>query len=135
MADEKKPKTDMKAEPKAKPTMKKVSNVLKTDASSEKEMTKEKSAKPKDAKSKKHVTHTHIEHHYDDEGKSAGHTVRHKHDAGEVSYAAADMDAIHDGLEQHVGDPNADEGAEPQAQPQQAEEPPQAGAPQQQPGM
>lgn len=72
----------------------------------------------KTASKKKHK-HTHIEHHYDETGKSAGHTVRHTPQGGgeEVSYSAPDLDAVHDGLEQHVGEENADEGA---AQPEQA---------------
>ena len=80
-------------------------------------------AKPKAStapKKGKHK-HTHIEHH--DNGT---HTVRHTPAAGgpEVSYAANDMDGVHDGLEEHVGEPNGDEGQEqmaggaaPQAEP------------------
>ena len=61
------------------------------------------SAAPKKGKHK----HTHIEHH-----DNGSHTVRHSGDAGETSYSAQDLDAVHDGLEQHVGDPNGDEGQE-----------------------
>jgi hypothetical protein len=51
--------------------------------------------------------HTHIEHHYDSEGKPTGHTVRHVPMGGgeETSYAAPDLDAVHDGLEEHLGGP------------------------------
>ena len=61
-------------------------------------------------KKKKHAGHghksTHIEHHGD-----KSHTVRHTHEDGtEKSYAAADLDGVHDGLEEHMGEPNAGEG-------------------------
>jgi len=72
---------------------------------------KPRAAKAGAAPAKKRHKHTHIEHHYDDQGKETGHTVRHSGDAsGETSYSAQDMDGVHDGLEQHVGEPNADEG-------------------------
>lgn len=84
--------------------------MLATD-SSEKSAPKPKAAKAGAAPVKKRHKHTHIEHHYDDQGKETGHTVRHSGDAsGETSYSAQDMDGVHDGLEQHVGEPNADEG-------------------------
>lgn len=53
--------------------------------------------------------HTHIEHH--DNGT---HTTRHTpRDGGpDVSYASQDLDAVHDGLEHHMGDPNGDEAAQ-----------------------
>jgi hypothetical protein len=49
---------------------------------------------------------TSIEHHDD-----GSHTVRHvPHEGGpELSYAAANLDAVHDGLEEHLGEPNHDE--------------------------
>lgn len=80
-------------------------------------LAKDKAPKPEAKKSadkgmaKKKHKHTHIEHHYDSEGKAAGHTVRHSPMGGgeETSYAAPDMDAVHDGLEEHVGDENAGE--------------------------
>jgi hypothetical protein len=51
---------------------------------------------------------TEIEHHLD-----GSHTVRHHRiDGGpHVSYAAADLDGIHDGLEDHIGTPNPGEAA------------------------
>lgn len=93
----------------------------------------EKKSPSKSASKKKH-RHTHIEHHYDDKGNSTGHTVRHTPMGGgeETSYAAPDMDAVHDGLEEHVGDQNADESLnpaqgggtpQPQAQPQPMAQP------------
>lgn len=92
-------------------------------------LAKEKMEKPKgeskssakDAPKKPKHKHTHIEHHYDAAGKSTGHTVRHQPMEGgqEVSYAAPDLDAVHDGLEEHIGSPNADEAPEQPAQPQQ----------------
>jgi hypothetical protein len=61
---------------------------------------------------KKKHKHTHIEHHYDENGKPQGHTTRHTPlDGGQdVSYASQDLDGVHDGLEHHVGEPNGDEG-------------------------
>ena len=76
---------------------------------------KPKSSKPSDSKGKKTKhKHTHIEHHDD-----GSHTVHHTPQGGgeETSYTAPDFDAVHDGLEQHVGDANAaapDAGAMPQ---------------------
>lgn len=95
---------------------------------------KPRAAKAGAAPVKKRHKHTHIEHHYDDQGKETGHTVRHSGDAsGETSYSAQDMDGVHDGLEQHVGEPNADEG-QPQmaggAQDAGASAEPQSAAPQ-----
>jgi hypothetical protein len=65
----------------------------------------------KDTKKKKpHAGHgyhrTIIEHHGD-----LSHTVRHEHEDGKShkSYAVADLDAVHDGLEDHLGEPNAGE--------------------------
>ena len=94
-----------------------------------KESKSEKSAEPKKAKHR----HTHIEHHYDESGNSTGHTVRHSggEGGGETSYAAKDLDEVHDGLEEHMGEPNGDEGQEAQAQPDQGG--PEAAPQQQQP--
>jgi hypothetical protein len=85
--------------------------------------------------SKRKHKHTHIEHH-----ENGTHTVRHTPVGGgeDVSYAAQDLDGVHDGLEHHVGEPNGGEGAEPQmadasagAQPQaEPQAQPQAAQPQ-----
>ena len=41
---------------------------------------------------------------------NGSHTVQHSPDSPEeVSYAAADLDALHDGMEEHLGSPNHDE--------------------------
>lgn len=77
---------------------------------------KDEEKKPKKGKSKHRKTE--IEHHDD-----GSHTVRHfpKADgtapAGpEVSYAAKDLDGVHDGLEEHLGEPNeGEEGPAPAA--------------------
>jgi len=58
---------------------------------------------------KKHAGHgyktTHIEHHFD-----GSHTVRHTgEDGADKSYAAADLDALHDGMEENVGCENCGE--------------------------
>lgn len=98
MADEMKPKKSvsvsdiMSKEPAAKTAKPKAES--KTEA-------KPGASKDKKAKHK----HTHIEHHDD-----GSHTIRHSGAGDEVSYAAPDMDAVHDGLEQHIGGANADEG-------------------------
>jgi hypothetical protein len=111
----------------------KVKDVLSKEDSKPAE--KKDSSESKAKKSKSRHKHTHIEHHYDESGKSMGHTIRHSgsEDGKEVSYAASDLDAVHDGLEQHVGEPNAGEGAETPEQPAPAAGPaaagPQAGAP------
>lgn len=77
---------------------------------------------PAKDKSKKKHRHTHIESHDD-----GSHTVRHTPADGgpEVSYAAQDLDAVHDGIEQHLGQPNDGEMAEepaPQAPPQMGQQ-------------
>lgn len=74
-----------------------------------------KTPKAKESKKRVRMKHTHIEHHYDHEGKEAGHTVRHTPLEGgqEVSYASPDLDGVHDGLEEHVGEENAGESQEP----------------------
>lgn len=59
--------------------------------------------------------HTHIEHHHD-----GSKTVHHYHhpvpvppkEEGDHSHAVADLDALHDNLEEHLGEPNGDEGQE-----------------------
>jgi hypothetical protein len=65
----------------------------------------------KHGKAKHGMKHTHIEHH-----PNGSHTVRHTPHADadgkmpdEVSYAAKDMDELHDGMEQNLGEPSADE--------------------------
>jgi hypothetical protein len=66
--------------------------------------------KEKEKKHKKHAGHgyksTHIEHHDD-----GSHTVRHDHENPDQSksYAAADLDGVHDGMEDHLGQPNPGE--------------------------
>lgn len=69
----------------------------------------EKAPKAGKKSSKTKHKHTHIEHHYDEAGKAKGHTVRHVPMGGgeETSYAAPDLDAVHDGLEEHLGEPEA----------------------------
>jgi hypothetical protein len=81
-------------------------------ASSAPKLTEPKAAGVEGAGGKKKHKHTHIEHH--DNGT---HTTRHTPVGGgeETSYASQDLDGVHDGLEQHVGEPNGDE-----AQPQMA---------------
>ena len=115
------------AEETKKPKTVKIGDVLAKDKA-EKPKSESKSAS-KDSKKKTKHKHTHIEHHYDAEGKATGHTVRHQPMGGgeEVSYAAPDLDAVHDGLEQHLGEPNAGEEQEEAAeqQPQQAQPQPQ----------
>ena len=78
---------------------------------------KPKESKPKaDAKSKKTKhKHTHIEHHAD-----GSHTVHHEHEDGsmhDVKHAVADLDGMHDSMQDHLGTPNpgeaeANEGSE-----------------------
>lgn len=91
-----------------------------------------KESKDKSLKKKSRHKHTHIEHHYDESGKATGHTVRHTPEGGgpETSYAAKDLDEVHDGLEQHVGEPNGDEGQE---MPEAPEQTPPAAQPSAQP--
>jgi hypothetical protein len=96
-----------KAEPKSEPKPEPKKSVSVSDVMGGAK-TKSAPAKPK-AKKAKHK-HTHIEHH--DNGT---HTVRHSGAGDEVSYAAPDMDGVHDGLEQHIGDPNASMGQDPAA--------------------
>lgn len=81
---------------------------------------KKPAAKKDDKKSSKKAKHkhTHIEHHYDSEGKPSGHTVRHQGAGDETAYVAKDLDEVHDGLEEHLGEPNGDEGQESEAQQQ-----------------
>ena len=89
----------------------KVGDVLAKDKT-EKPKSESKSAS-KDSKKKTKHKHTHIESHHDAETGKTSYTVRHQPMGGgeEVSYAAPDLDAVHDGLEQHLGEPNAGEEA------------------------
>lgn len=67
----------------------------------------EKKEPKKSGKKHKHKI-THIESH-----THGGHTVRHSPGTPEeVSYSAPDLDAVHDGLEEHLGEPNQEEAAE-----------------------
>ena len=77
---------------------------------------KEAAPKMEHAAGKKKHKHTHIEHHYDENGKPQGHTTRHTPmDGGpDTSYASQDLDGVHDGLEHHVGEPNGGEEAQEQ---------------------
>ena len=103
MADEKKSKTV------------KVGDVLAKDKT---EKPKSESKSSKAAPKKKHK-HVHIENHYDEKGKPTGHTVRLQPMGGgeETSFTAPDLDAVHDGLEEHMGEPNAgEEASEPAAE-------------------
>ena len=105
------------AEETKKPKTVKIGDVLAKDKA-EKPKSESKSAS-KDSKKKTKHKHTHIEHYYDANGKATGHTVRHQPMGGgeEVSYAAPDLDAVHDGMEEHVGEPNAgEEASEPAAE-------------------
>ena len=99
-----------------KPKTVKVGDVLAREKSAPKSESKSKDSKKKKARMK----HTHIEHHAD-----GSHTIRHTPMEGgeEVSYSKPDLDGVHDGLEEHVGEPN--EGEE---QAGMAEEPPAASA-------
>lgn len=60
---------------------------------------------------KKHAhhgfTHTSVEHHAD-----GSHTIHHKHSEGEhkdVKHAVADLDSLHDSMQDHLGTPNPGE--------------------------
>ena len=62
-------------------------------------------------KKKKHAghgfKHTSIEHHHDGSA-----TVHHQHEEGpehDVKHAAADLDGVHDSMEDHLGQPNPGE--------------------------
>jgi len=62
-------------------------------------------------KKKKHAghgfKHTHIEHH-----KDGSHTIHHQHEDGaahDVKHAAANLDAMHDSMQDHLGTPNPGE--------------------------
>jgi|SRR5215831_4567404 len=118
------------AESKEKPKVD-VSGILSKEGSdAEKAASKKPSAKDKSAKSKKKHKHTHIEHHYDEEGNSTGYTMRHTPSDGgpETAYVAKDLDEVHDGLEQHLGEPNGDEGQEAEAQQMSSAQPTPQGA-------
>jgi hypothetical protein len=67
--------------------------------------------KSMEEKKKKHhgFTHSHIEHH-----KDGSHTVHHIHEEGphkDIKHAVADLDGVHDSMEDHVGTPNPGEAA------------------------
>ena len=52
-------------------------------------------------------SHTHIEHHHD-----GSHTVHHQHESDskmDKKHAVADLDEVHDSMEQHLGMPNTGE--------------------------
>lgn len=89
----------------------------KESGSKESKEKKEPSAKKESKGKKVQHKHTHIEHHYDANGKPTGHTVRHTPVEGgqEVSYAAPDLDGVHDGLEENIGGAGQEE-------PQESEE-------------
>ncbi len=64
-----------------------------------------------DKKKKKHAGHgfkrTHIEHHHDGSA-----TVHHEHEDGpehDKKHAVADLDAMHDSMQDHLGQPNPGE--------------------------
>jgi hypothetical protein len=60
---------------------------------------------PEKPKKKKQHKKTVIESHFDSEGKPKGHTIRHSPDSpDEVSYTAADLDGVKNGLQEHLGD-------------------------------
>ena len=107
------------AEEMQKPKTVRVGDVLAKDKAAPKAKTESKS---KDAPTpKKKHKHVHIENHYDEKGKPKGHTVRLQPMGGgeETSFTAPDLDGVHDGLEEHMGEPNADEAQEAQQTPQQ----------------
>lgn len=88
------------------------------------------------AKPKAKHKHTHIEHHYDEAGQAKGHTVRHVPVGGgeETSYAAPDLQGVHNGLEEHLGEPAPAPVAPPTAPPA-AGGPPAVAPPQAPPGV
>ena len=51
-------------------------------------------------------THTHITHHHD-----GSHTIKHHHEDGvsHKEHAVADLDGVHDSLQEHLGMPNPGE--------------------------
>jgi hypothetical protein len=58
-------------------------------------------------KKKHHFSHTHIEHHAD-----KSHTVHHVHESDsskDVKHAVPDLDAVHDSMQDHLGEPNPGE--------------------------
>ena len=64
-------------------------------------------------------TRTVIEHHDD-----GSHTLEHAHEDGphkDLKYAVADLDSMHDGLEDHLGEPNDGEEAEDSKHPSHSE--------------
>lgn len=109
------------ADEEKKPKTMKVGDVLAKDKA-EKPKSESKTA-PKPSQKKKHK-HVHIENHYDEQGKAKGHTVRLQPMGGgeETSFTAPDLDAVHDGLEEHLGSPNDGEEAQEQAMPAQPQQ-------------
>ena len=59
-------------------------------------------------KKKKHkFSHTHIEHHHD--GSATVHHVHEDGPAHDKKHAAADLDSVHDSMQDHLGAPNPGE--------------------------
>ena len=85
-------------------------------------LSREYAKSPKKESTPKHgIKHTHIEHHND-----GSHTIRHTmHTGPETSHTAPDLDALHDHLEEHMGEPNQGEA---EAMQQAGVAPPQAAA-------
>ena len=101
------------AETKEKETPKVSASKILSKESDKKPASKEEKSKGR----KKKPKHTHIEAH-----DNGSYTVRHQHGDGspETSYAAKNLDEVHDGLEENMGEPNADEEQQtPPDQPQQ----------------
>jgi hypothetical protein len=72
------------------------------------------------AKKKHKFSHSHVEHHSD-----GSHTVHHVHESDpkqDVKHAVADLDGMHDSMQDHLGAPPESAGAPGAA-------PPEAGAP------
>jgi hypothetical protein len=62
----------------------------------------------KKAKHAKHgFTHTHIEHHHD--GSATVHHVHHMGPEHDVKHAVSNLDAMHDSMQDHLGQPNPGE--------------------------
>lgn len=60
-----------------------------------------------ESKKKHKYSHTHIEHH-----KDGSHTVHHVHEEGphgDMKHAVADLDSVHDSMQDHLGEPNEGE--------------------------
>jgi hypothetical protein len=68
---------------------------------------------PEKPKNKK-INHkkTVVEHHFNADGQSKGHTIRHSPDTpDEVSYTAANLDGVNSGMKEHIGDAGDEEKA------------------------